>query len=206
METVVANGEMFGSEHKLVHQAVSTGLSVGAGQVFWSKLANNQLLFRQAVELVEGAKEYVQNGYFVFRTTGKSLIDIWDANQDLFFLGGDHWWKDELFANAPGVQRNVALFLDVVPGSRNKLLHEQRQLLRAEEVVPSATEVVEGLILHYKLTGQRALQDLSVRTSDTTRLGGRVDIGIFKPDGMVVDYYWDDWNKLLGLAAAKYLG
>lgn len=206
MSTVTLGAETFGQEHELVQRVVASSRSLGAGEAFWAKLADNPSLLKQAVELVEGSQQYVNDGYFVYRTSGGSLMDLWADNQDLFFLGGDHWWKDEVFANVPGVRRNVALYLGELPGSRNKLLHEQRQLLRDEEVVPCAAEVVEGLILLYRLNGVRALQDCSVRTSDTTLLGCRVDVGIFKPDGMVIDNNWDTWHPQLGLGAAKYLG
>ncbi len=44
----------FGKDHSLIHEALVTGRKVGAGREFWSKLAHDEQLFREAVTLVLG--------------------------------------------------------------------------------------------------------------------------------------------------------
>lgn len=42
----------FGKDHGLIHEAVVTGRKVGAGAIFWSRLAHDKKLFRRVVKEV----------------------------------------------------------------------------------------------------------------------------------------------------------
>jgi len=43
----------FGKDHGLVHEAIVTGRSVGAGKAFWARLAHNAALFRKVKDFVD---------------------------------------------------------------------------------------------------------------------------------------------------------
>ncbi len=55
MVATVRQDKPFGSDYGLIHEAVVTGRRVGAGEQFWARLAHEEDLFRQVVDLVNAS-------------------------------------------------------------------------------------------------------------------------------------------------------
>ena len=140
---------------------------------------------------------------FVFQASELTLVELMDQNPDLFYQRSDTWWRNESFATTNGTVRQLVLRTTAVPNSFGKTWHGQQKLLGKDELVPSARDVVEGMVAYYQ-TGTRILPDLYVRTSDVSSFGYRVGVGHFGADGLNISGHWDDArSSVLGLAVCQ---
>jgi hypothetical protein len=79
----------------------------------------------------------------------------------------------------------------------------QQRVLGGDEFVPSAADLVQIAILHYRRTGEKLFSNIGVRTSDTTASGLRVLVR-FGPDGFEIDHIWENsMDSRVGLTAAR---
>jgi hypothetical protein len=141
--------------------------------------------------------------FFRFQTSALTLVDLMDQNPDLFFGRSDAWWVNERFATRNGEARPLELRTGTVPGSLEKTWQKQQRLLGRGEFVPTARDVVEGMVAAYR-SGTRMFPDRYVRTSDVSSFGYRVGVGHFGVDGLHVSGHWDDArSSILGVAAAR---
>ena len=131
------------------------------------------------------------------------MIELVSQNPGLFFQPSDAWWSSEPFASRKGEVRPLMLRTTAAPSSCNKTWQGQRKLLGNGELVPTARDVVEGMVAYYR-TGRRMLPDLYVRTSDVSTFGYRVGVGHFGADGLNISGHWDDArSSILGLAVSR---
>ena len=143
--------------------------------------------------------------FFLFQTSGLTLVDLMDRNPDLFFQPADAWWRNESFAMRKGEVRQLELRTGAVPSSLEKTWPKQQKLLGRGEFVPTARDVVEGMVAAFR-SGTRIFPDRYVRTSDVASFGYRVGVGHFGADGLHVSGHWDDArSSILGVAAARTL-
>ena len=139
----------------------------------------------------------------MFQTSELTLVELMDQNPSLFFQRSDAWWRNEPFAARKGEVRQLALRSGAVPNSCTKTRQGQQKLRGTGEFVPTARDVVEGMVASYR-TGIRILPDLYVRTSDTSSFGYRVGVGHFDADGLNISGHWDDArSSILGLAGCR---
>ena len=145
----------------------------------------------------------VAQDFFSFQASELTLVDLMDQNPDLFYQRTDAWWRTESFAVTKGTVRQLMLRTTAVPNSFGKTWHAQQKLLGKGELVPTARDVVEGMVAYYQ-TGTRILPDLYVRTSDVSSFGYRVGVGHFGTDGLNISGHWDDArSSILGLAVCR---
>lgn len=143
--------------------------------------------------------------FFLFQTSALSLVELMDRSPDLFFQPADAWWGNESFATRKGEVRQLKLRTGAVPSSLEKTWQGQQKLLGRGDFVPTARDVVEGMVAAYR-SGIRIFPDLYVRTSDVSSFGYRVGVGHFAEDGLHVSGHWDDArSSILGVAAARTL-
>ena len=141
--------------------------------------------------------------FFVFQVSELTLVELMNQNPDLFYQRSDAWWGNESFATRKGEVRQLTLRTGAVPSSFSKTWQEQRKLLGTNELVPTARDVVEGMVVSHR-RGTRIFPDLYVRTSDVSSFGYRVGVGHFGLDGLNVSGHWDDArSSILGLAASR---
>lgn len=134
---------------------------------------------------------------------GTSLKSLKEKNKDLFYAGND-WYEDEvLFQEETTQSRTICLLTEAKKNSFNKTFAEQKKLLGKREYVPTALEVVYGMIEYYRKMGQRLFSNCWVRCQDVSSHGFRVDVRLVS-DGVDVNYGWDDIRfSSIGLAVAR---
>ena len=103
----------------------------------------------------------------------KSILQLVKENPDLFW--NQDWYKTEKFAKTKPKKRTI--HISEVPESRNKTYGEQVKLLKKGEDVPTANEVLQAMIQHYKETGEKL--DWWIKTSDVSSRGPRVSVRFY---------------------------
>jgi len=151
---------------------------------------------------LRGTNQVKGEDWFSFTTTAATLKELRDRNPDAFYYAGNDWWLNQPFANKKGKVGELQLRTSAAPDSFNKSWAEQQELLADGEFVPTVRDLVEGMIAYYRETGRR-LFSYWVRCQDIPSVGGRVFVMVF-PDGVFVNYDWDDGRSSgLGVAVAR---
>lgn len=152
-----------------------------------------------------------KGSWFTFATSELSLRELVERVPDLFNQETSFWWLDEGFSgDAPEIRR-LSLHTSIeagrdsfLPNFNNKTWDEQKALLGKNEQVPSARDVIDGMIQYYLKTRKRIFQDFLVRTSDVSSHGGRILVGNFARDGLHVSQDEDNLRySFIGLAVCR---
>ena len=148
-----------------------------------------------------------EDGWITFTTSGMSLDELWRTNHKLFHSSYDRWWRPEPFANKKARPRKIKLLTSPLDGSINKTYREQRKLLGEGEYVPTVRELVDGMIMYYKVTGEHIFPVRLVRCSDVSSSGNRILCGHFSERGLYISGFWADnaGDHNFGLAVARRL-
>jgi hypothetical protein len=136
---------------------------------------------------------------YTFKSTGKSLNQLYRENKDLFF---SNWFKDEKFTKEKGKPKTIHLLTEPYPNSNDKTYEEQKALIGSDEYIPTVREVVEGISSYYKKNKVMLFEDVWVRCSDISSHGSRVLVR-FDSDGLYVSYCDDYRYSRLGVAVAS---
>jgi hypothetical protein len=165
--------------------------------------------------------------WFTFTTSRMSLRELLVSNRDLIATGGalyrtdepygidedgyeyalddsdESWWADYPIAQIPGQVRKLALRISLVPGSLNKTWEEQKTFIGENEEVPSARDVVDGVVQYYRESGKRIFDGVGVRTSSTFDSSSHAAVGYLYTH-LMVNYSWDnDRSSNLGVAVCR---
>lgn len=134
-----------------------------------------------------------------------SLLEVLEKNKDLVYP--QTWYKDETFANEQIPAGTWEVSLEPVKDSLSKNWDEQQELIGKDSEVPPAAVLAYAIFQHFKDTGERAFENVYVRTSSLDSGGSRVLVGYFDARGLFVnDYRWDsDRSSGLGVASARKL-
>lgn len=116
-----------------------------------------------------------------------SLIDVWSNNQELFFDKTHPWFENpnQRFSTIATKQKWLMLAKAIYPKSTSKTWEEQTGCLENNQFVPSASELAQVIIAHYKLTGTKLFDELYARTSDIDASNRHVSLGRFREYGLV---------------------
>jgi hypothetical protein len=126
-------------------------------------------------------------------------------NPKTFYSYKDAWYNGQVFAtNERVTARWYLIRKDIVASSTSKNFDKQKALLSENEEVPRACEFIYTIVLYFLATGERLFEKVYARCVDLASGGGRVGVGDFDADGLVVSNDWDD-DALdsLGLASAR---
>jgi len=146
-----------------------------------------------------------KKNWFVFKTTTASLNELVDQNWNLFFSKPQ--WDRKVFGDEKGVAGTLALWTLLSPGSLGKTWEEQQEFLsdKEGEFVPSARDLVEGIIAYYRKNHKRPFSGYSLRSSSVTTRGYRVWVGI-DSGGIQLGSSWEDERgSLLGVAVGRHV-
>lgn len=136
-----------------------------------------------------------------------SLMDVWQAQSDLFYAMSDPWYDQpsEQFAHSKVKAGWQLVRKNPVPESTSKTSDEQNSLLGADETVPSASVLAQATLLCYLETKERLFETIFVRSSDVDNRGNHVYLGFFGSQGLVVDDgYWVNYqSSSFGLASSR---
>ncbi len=133
-----------------------------------------------------------------------SLMDIWNAQNRLFYPRSTPWFKDEPFATIKAEPGWYLIRRNPVPSSTLKTWDEQLSLLRRNEQVPSASVLAQAMLMHFIETGQHLFDIPFLRTSDVGYEGFHVNIGYFGTQGISANYRPDDYrDRFVGLASSR---
>lgn len=114
----------------------------------------------------------------------KSLNDIRKEFPDCFYY--QSWYEKESFANEK-ITGTWDVSLEPVKDSFNKTWDEQQKLLKDGDEVPPVAVLMYAMCKHFKETGERAFENVYVRTSSRTADGYLVDVGDFDAEGADVN-------------------
>lgn len=124
-----------------------------------------------------------------------------------FFWFGQN--SSETFATEEKVgPRWLMLRKHVVPDSEGLHWSAQRKLIVPEEYIPTAVEIVWGLLTHFFEYPKKRhlLQDVYVRTSSVDTKGEPVSVGLFGPDGIYISSFPESERRSnLGVGSARRL-
>lgn len=144
---------------------------------------------------------------YKIKTTGKSLLELYEQYGvgSSGFYSSDPWWKNESFAGEKPPAGEYELYFD--RALTGKTYSEQvKELQKGFDPVHIAI-IAEAVLIHFKETEERLLEDLYVRSNSFNSNGYRVSVGHFDADGLLVND-WDGNYRLYdtGLSAARKLG
>jgi len=127
----------------------------------------------------------------------REIVGTNPAKQPSFF---DHpWYLEEAFGRLNCEPGWHVLCMDVLPDSISKPLNYSSSLK-----LPSATEVVLMLFLHYVATGEQLLLKKHTWTKDQASLGRHVTVGAFGRNGVFISGHPGDYSSRgLGICASK---
>lgn len=146
----------------------------------------------------------VEEDWFTFTTSGKSLNELYASNPDLIDRTTSHW-RNEKFAQARAESREITLRTAAVPYSCSRTFSEQISLLKVNERVPSVREVVDGAIQYFRSTGKRIFPRYYVRCSDVLPDGDRVSVACYFVSGPLLStgHLDDSRYPSVGLAVCR---
>jgi len=88
----------------------------------------------------------------------------------------------------------------------NKTYSEQLEKLPKGYSPTHIATIAEAILIHFKETGERLLEDWYVRTSNLDSGGHRVYVGSFDSRGLDVNDFWDgSRDGIIGLSASRKL-
>ncbi len=93
----------FGREHGVIHEAVVTGRKIGAGHDFWSSLAHDTDLFKQALMVVNGEAKINPTNFWI-DTDNEPGSDV-DTHVTMHVLHGNLKWQPTLVQIIPRKER-----------------------------------------------------------------------------------------------------
>lgn len=138
------------------------------------------------------------------QTQGKSLKELlkeYGEGESGFY--SQDWYKTEkFFTEKPEAGEYEIILRD----DFNKTYKEQIQKLPKSQEVAHPALVAEAVLKHFKETGEKLLENWSVRTNKMDSNGLHVDVGYFDRIGLHVYFWWDDVrDDYVGLAASRKL-
>jgi len=135
-------------------------------------------------------------------TTGLSLAELKVKYKDLFY--NQSWYESEKFYTKKPEAGTYEFSFD--RDLCNKTYEEQLKKLPKDFKPVHPAIITEALIIHFKETGERLLENWYVRTNTLVSGGDRVCIGYFGAEGLGVDRYWGDYQSdYIGVSAARKL-
>jgi len=161
--------------------------------------SENNTLAREIIGVIRERR--VEGDWFSFTTSDVTINDLREQNPD-FFHQASYWWESQAYANMFNQVRQLLLLTSAHPRSFNKDWGEQQNILVADEYVPTAIDLIEGMIAYQHAYGKWPTTDYVVRTNDLSSLGGRACVGFFR-GGLYIDDIWDsNCDSNLGLSVA----
>lgn len=141
-----------------------------------------------------------------YKTTGKSLVELYKeyGTGSSGFSSTSPWWIDEDFAKEKpeAGEYEIELGEDLV----NLTFDEQKAKIGKDFEVIHPAVLTEAILLHFKETGKRLLENKYVRTSSLDSGGHRVCVGGFGAVGLSVSDCWDGHrHDDVGVASARKL-
>lgn len=174
-------------------------------EYFGVNLSRAQTAALAKIPFTEKVLESVKDTHILIAVFPASILDIrGKVERKLFYSHNDSWYNRESFAKDRGKIGWRLVRKTPVPDSTSKNWDEQRTLLDKSEKTPSAQVMVYTIIGHFLATGERLFENIDVRTSSVSSVGGRVRIGSFNQDGLDVDRGWDNdcyYNR--GVSSAR---
>lgn len=139
--------------------------------------------------------------FFSVTAPGQSIIEMRQSHPDLFW-DQDWYLQGEKFAEEKG-SGVILLCKTLVPGSLRQIYWEKHKLLGQNEFVPTAEQVVSGILAYHQQHGQWLFEGVWVRTSSVASDGGRVLVGV-AVGVVVLSKVWDGSRRdVIGLAVAR---
>lgn len=137
--------------------------------------------------------------------SGKSLKELreeFGTDSGGFCL--QDWYKTEPFY---AEKAKAGTYEIVVEKQLENLTYkEQKNKLKKGWNIPHPAVLAEAILMHYKKTGERLLEDWYSRTSSTASDGDHVYVGGFDSGGLSVNDFWDVYRgDRVGMSASRKL-
>ena len=155
-------------------------------------------MFQNLLNSRNGSEE---GKWFSFSTTRDTLRELREYYPTVFFEGPDgDWWVHQAFADRPGEVTQVEILTSAAPGSFNQTWDEKK--VPAEQYVPTARELVEGMISCFWTTKKMPFSNCFVRTCDIAN-HGRINVTSFD-NKVFIGEGWENYQREgIGLALAR---
>ncbi len=167
--------------------------------------SRRQIAILSEVPFTEVTLEERKNTHILTAVFPLSILEIRSkviSNQHLFY--DQEWYNNEAFAKNRGKTEWRLIRKTPVANSTSKTWNEQWALLAKNEETPTARVMVYTIIGHFLVTGERLFERIYIRCSAVGSGGGRVSIGSFGSDGLVIDVDWDDYRSdYVGVISAR---
>ncbi len=121
---------------------------------------------------------------------GLSILNVRQKARNGLFYPQD-WFNSEAFAQETDKACWRLIRKTPVDSSRRKTWNEQMKLIPDSDEVPSARQVINMIILHFLVNGERLLKTLYVRTSSNSSCGFWVDVCSIDRVGLHINRYND---------------
>lgn len=132
-----------------------------------------------------------------------SILAIRSLVASKLFYSGNPWYKNQAFAQEPGIARWLLVRKTPVPGSMDKNRDEQQALITKNKEVPTAQAMVYAIIAHFLATGERLFETTSVCCSDVDSIHHQVYVG-FNHKGLCIGGIWrNDRYTSIGLSSIQ---
>lgn len=168
--------------------------------------SREQLVQLGEVPFTEAVLQECKDTHILFPGYPLTILEIRDkVSRELFYSHEDVWYNNQGFAKKKKLQcRWYLIRKNEVPNSFRKTFGKQKELLRKDEKVPYACEVVFMAISYKLVTGKYLFSNYYVRCQNLDSDGHRVGVGYFASDGLNVSS-WSDGDRYcgLGLAASR---
>jgi len=168
---------------------------------FFAQVDDGRINKRVLQHFLNSRKGSEEGKWFSFSTTKDTLRELREYYPTVFFEGpDDDWWVHQAFADRPGEVTQVEIFTSAAPGSFNQTWDERK--VPAGQYVPTARELVEGMIACFWTTKKMPFGNCFVRTCDIANNGrinvASVDNKVFIGEG------WENYQREgIGLALAR---
>lgn len=164
-----------------------------------------QLIELGEIPFAEGTLRKCKNTHILFAGYPLSLLDLKIMKSNLFYNQIWYKYKEEEFASEEKVELKWYLIRrDCIPESTSKDWQEQLAMLKEDEEIPRACEIVYMIILYYLARNDRLFKTFYTRCQDVASDRCRVCVGGFVRAGLLIyseleDRIHDD----LGIVSSK---
>jgi hypothetical protein len=169
--------------------------------------SKQQLAYLSEVPFSEEVLKSCKDTHVLVAVFPLSILDVRTitkklAGQTLFY--NQDWYDKQAFAKDKGEVGWQLVRKEPVANSTSKNWNEQQALLSKDEETPKARIVVYTMVGHFLATGECLFEKVYVRCSDLVSGGNRVFVGVFDSEGLIVNYYWDDYRSDgIGVSSAR---
>ena len=167
--------------------------------------SRRQLVALSEIPFTEEVLQQCKDTHVLVAVFRLPILGVRGKVQDKGLFYKQDWYDKEAFASDGGEVSWQLVRKTPVDNSTSKRWDEQQALLSKEDETPTTQVMVYTIIGHFLATGERLFERIYVRTSSVGSDGGRVYVGGFVAEGLVVYYWGGDRDGSVAVSSARKL-